>query len=405
MPSFELVDHNPHKIAYYLITNIQHLPPVIRLFPHLKGIVITENKTIYDFINTKYRDLNIPCVYTRNRKESERVVVQHKIRTVIYPSYHILFRCKAIQIFHGGLSDKNYVESAKILMYDLVLFPGEKTRDKVNKSGYLRFIPKWMLVGYPKFDPLIDKSLKFSPIFNNNRKTILYAPTWVSQHAVFKIVKFSPYGESSLHLWAKDIIAALYKEYNIIIKYHSRIYRTPDDIYTQIDELIKTLNAHETIVTKIDDNILPYMQEADLMISDMSTACYEWFHFNKPIVFANPSPDHYIPSDDICSNTYAWQAGDVINQSNDIASFVAKNLRVDSYQELRNKIFNYTIYKPDGEATERQAKAILDFIGKYKNTPYYWLLFTTWLWKRYRRSVISTLNKYYHRFKPEKIGK
>lgn len=405
MKPHKLQDDNPHKIAYYLITNIQHLPPVIRLFPHLKGIIITENKVIYDFVNTKYKSLNIPIFYTRNRKESQRIVMQHRIRSVIYPSYHILFRAKAIQIFHGGLSDKNYVESLKILIYNFVLFPGEKTRDKVKQTGYLKYVPDWKIVGYPKFDPLIDKSLKRISVFNNGRKTILYAPTWVSQNAEFTMVKFSPFGESSLEIWSKDIIKALHKDYNIIIKYHSRIFRQPNDIYNQIDDLIQSLGTQDTVVTKIDDNILPYMQEADLMISDMSSACYEWFHFDKPIVFANPSPENYKPSDDICSNTYAWQAGDVIYKAEDIEPFVTKNLRNDSYREIRNRIFNYTIYKPDGNATERQANAIIDYIDGYKNTPYYWLIFTSWVWKRYRRFVMRMLNKYYHRFKPEKIGK
>ena len=72
------------------------------------------------------------------------------------------------------------------------------------------------------------------------------------------------------------------------------------------------------MITNSEDNILPFMAQADLMISDISTACYEWFHFDKPIVYANPAPGKYQPSDDIGSNTYAWQAGDVINQAEDI---------------------------------------------------------------------------------------
>lgn len=396
---------NPHNIAYFLVTDIQHVPPVVRLFPYLGGIVITENKAIYDLITTKYQSLNIPVFFTRKRKEAHAIIVQHKIRVVIYPSYHVLFRAKAVEIFHGGLSDKNYVESVKILLYDLVLFPGEKTKDKVDKSGYLRSIPKWELVGYPKFDPLINKTLNHAPSFTNGRKTILYAPTWVSEHENYRTIKLSEHGESSLHVWSKEIIRALHKDYNIIIKYHSRIYRKPGDIYSEIDALIESLHAQDTVLTKIDDNILPFMAEADLMISDISTACYEWFHFDKPIVYANPSPRHYKPSNDIGSNTYAWQAGDVINDESDILPMVSRNLANDSYREIRNRIFNYTIYKPDGGATERQAKAILAFAAAYQNTPYAWLLLTTWIWRRFRRLKSKLLNRYYRKFKKEKVGK
>jgi len=396
---------NPNAIAYYLVTDIQHIPPVIRLFPLIGGIVITENKEIYEYILSKYQSLNIDCYYAPERSQAHKILVEHRIRTVIYPSYHVIFRGKAIQIFHGGLSDKNYVESVKILTYDLVLFPGEKTKDKVEKSGYLKSIPKWQIIGYPKFDPMINNTLHFTPVFNNGRKTVLYAPTWVSQNVNFKIIKFSEHGESSLHLWACEIIKALHQEFNLIIKYHSRIYREKNDIYDQIDALIVELGAQDYVVTKVDDNILPYMKEADLMISDISTACYEWFHFDKPIVFANPSPENYKPSNDIGSNTYAWQAGDVINVAADIAPFVRENIAHDKYKAIRNQIFNYTVFQPDGHATERQAKAILDFAEGYKNTPYYWLLITSYLWRRYRRQKQKALNVFYRLFRKEKVGK
>jgi len=399
------IKDNPYKIAYYLVTDIQHIPPVIRLFPHLKGIVITENNQIFEHINSKYKDYNIPCYYVKKRKEAHSLITKNRIRTVIYPSYHVLFRGKAVQIFHGGLSDKNYVESIKVTVYDLVLFPGEKTKDKIKNSGYLKIIPNWKLVGYPKFDPLIDKSLKVSPVFKNNKKTILYAPTWVSQNENFKMINFSSYGESSLHIWAKEIIKELHKSYNIIIKYHSRIYRKPNDIYSEIDNLIIELGAQENIAVKVDDNILPYMYQADLMISDISTACYEWFHFNRPIVFANPSIEHYKPSNDINSNTFAWQAGDVINKKEDIKSFVDSNIANDKYINKRNEIFNYTVYQPDGNATIRQVEAIKKLVKKYENYPYWFLIISSYIFRRYRRNRSKVINRFYRFLKKDKWGK
>jgi CDP-glycerol glycerophosphotransferase (TagB/SpsB family) len=403
MPLPDDADKNPNNIAYYIVTEIQHIPPVIQLFPLLGGILITQNKVIYEFIKSKYASLNIPCFYSRGKKHSHKLITQHKIRLVIYTGYQILFRGRAVQIFHGGLSDKNYVESIKILLYDMVLFPGEKTRDKIAKTGYLKYIPSWKLVGYPKFDPLINKSLTPATTFSNGRKTILYAPTWVSQNEKFRPIQTSTHGESSLMLWIKDIIRALHQDYNIIIKYHSRVYRKPNDIYEEVNNLITALSAEKTVVTKIDDNILPYMAEADLMISDMSTACYEWFHFDKPIVFANPSPEHYRRSDNISSNTYAWQAGDVINQPEDILPMVNQNLTNDSYRDVRNRIFNYTIYKPDGRATERQASAILEYAEKLKKNSYTIFTVTSWIIRRVRRASAKLLARYYRWFKKEEI--
>lgn len=393
------------KIGYFLVTDTQHIPPVIRLHELLGGIVLTCNQEIFETLQSKYRDLNIETYLCDNDKHAQKLIVQHRIRVVLYPSYHTLYRGKAIEIFHGGLSDKNYVESLKILVYDLVLFPGEKTRDKVDKSGYLKHIPEWKIIGYPKFDPLMNATLDAKSIFNNERKTILYAPTWVSQKVSLKFIKFSDYGESSLELWAKEIIKALHNDYNLIIKYHSRIYREPGDIYEQIDDLIKRLGAEDFVITNSEDNILPFMAQADLMISDISTACYEWFHFDKPIVFANPAPGKYLPSDDIGSNTYAWQAGDVINADRDILPLIDKNIESDGYQTIRNKIFNYTVFQPDGNATRRQADAVIEFYRRYEKTNYWWLLFSSYLFRRYRRQMTKIVNRYYQRFRPERVGR
>ena len=399
------MDNRKLNIAYYLQTDIQHFPPIYRLLPYLGGIVITTNKKIYDFILQKYPELEKQVIYAKGKTATRKIILKHKIRMVIYPGFNSFYFGKSVQIFHGGLSDKNYVESLNILLYNLVLFPGEKTKDKVKKAGYLKYIKEWKIVGYPKFDPLINKSIDVKPVFNNGKKTILYAPTWIAKQNVTKIIKFSAYGESSLMLWAKKIVRELHENFNIIIKYHSKIERTPGDIYDQIDDLIKELGAEENVVTKIDDNILPYMYQADLMISDISTACYEWFHFDRPIVFANPSPENYKPSDDIGSNTYAWQAGDVINNKKDILPMVKQNVQHDKYKEIRNKIFNYTVYKPDGHATERQANEIAKFYNRLPKIPYPLYILQTFFWGRGRRTIIKLINNYYQLFKKSKVGK
>ncbi len=150
-----------YKIGYYLVTDIQHIPPIIGLYPLLGGIVFTRNRKIYEQIISKYKSYNIEIYLCKNRAEISKLILKHKIRLMIYPSYHVLFWGKAIEIFHGGLSDKNYVESVKVLVYDYVLFPGEKTKDKIKRSGYLKHIPEWKIVGYPKFDPLMKKTLEF----------------------------------------------------------------------------------------------------------------------------------------------------------------------------------------------------------------------------------------------------
>ena len=385
MNSLEKIKTKNLKIAYYVQTDIQHVPPVMCLYPYFGGTIYTKREHIYNFIKEKYPEVSVK--YFPTRPQIRKELLKQKIRLMIYPSYVMLKVGKSVQIFHGA-SDKTYEEHPKIMLYDLVLFPGEKTKKKVENAGYLGKIPHWKIVGYPKFDKLINSRINAPSLFKNSRPVILYAPTWISTDSLTKW-NFSEYGESSLPLWGKELIRNLHKDFNIIIKYHNRAYRKKGDIYDQINELIEKLHAEKHVKCIWDDNILPYMKIADLMITDISTVCYEWFHFNKPILYANPAPWHYSPSTDIYSNTYAWQAGDVINRKEDIMPLVQKNLKSDKYKEIRNKIFRESFFQPDGKASERSAEAIYEYYMKLEKFPFWFLQFISNISRRIRSFPIK----------------
>jgi hypothetical protein len=385
------MNNSNYKIAYFVQTDIQHLPPVMCVYPFLGGIVFTTRQKILNFIQKKYPDVEV--VKLKNRLQIQREIIKRRIRLVIYPSYIILYTGVGVQIFHS-VCDKIYIENPKILLYDLILFPGKKSMLKIKNTGLLEKIPRWKIVGYPKFDPLINEQVLPESLFNNKKKTILYAPTWISSDTKMRVLKFSEFGESSLPRLGLEIVNALHKDYNLIIKYHNRAYRSKNTIYDQINNLIRKLNAEDCVKCIWDDNILPYMKMSDLLISDISTVCYEWFHFNKPILFANPSPEHYAPSNNMYSNTYAWQAGDIINDFSQIRTMVEKNLNHDYYKEKRNEIFNEAFYLPDGKATERQVEEIKNFYHQIEKTPYFSFIFFNYFKKRCKSFQVKWLNKF-----------
>ena len=324
-----MTDHQKnHQLGYFIHSNIQHLPPVIQLYPILKGLVITTNPEVAQWIHNKYASLNIAVVLCKDIKEARALARKQKLKVIVYTSFHQLYCGKSVQIFHGGLSDKRYLESARLITYDLVLFPGQKSVDKVVLAGTLPWLNEWHLVGYPKFDNYING--KLLPALK----------------------------------WSLEIIRQLSSEYNIILKFHSNLLEDKLDIYKRIDKLINELNCEENVKRVFDDNIVPYMLSADLMISDISSVCYEWLHFNKPIVFANPAPGKYQVGNKITDNTYVWQAGSVINDAFEIQKLIAHELEHDSKGDIRTRLFEYAIYQPDGKATERQAYLIESLLAK-----------------------------------------
>ncbi len=384
-----------YKIGYYTSANIQHLTPLLLLYSHLGGIFyIYKNKNTYDYLREKYSHLNINIYFSDSINDIKAAIRQNRIRLMIYSDDSELDLVKSVQVFHN-CGDKNFMEHPKIVKYDMLLFSGEKIKEKLEKLGILKKLRNWKITGYPKLDPVMSNKLigTRKKVFNNGRKTILYAPTLFNGTD-------KEHGQSSLPLWGKRIITSLYEKYNVIIKYHGIVTRKSHNIYEQIDSLILKLDAEKNVRLIIDDNIVEYMVQSDLVITDISSVAYEWFHFDKPILFVNPEPGYFNESNDIFANSFSWQAGDVVEDENKLFTCVEKNLRTDEFSAIREKLFYYTIDKPDGKALDRQIKQILKLYKKYEKRSYFWFFVTCYLLKRLKHIKYKLMLRRYN-----KIGK
>ncbi len=382
-----------YKIGYYTSANIQRLTPLLLLYSHLGGFFyIYKNKTTYNYLKEKYKHLNITVYFSDSVNDIKAAIRFNKIRLMIYSDYSELGLVKSVQIFHG-CGDKTDSEQPAIVKYDLVFLAGEKIKERLEYLQILKKIPRWEITGYPKLDPVMSRKKIVGTrrkIFDNNRKTILYAPTALKERENEQEL-------SSVPLWTRSIIKALYKDYNVIIKYHGIVKRRSQNIYAQIDSLILKLDAEDNIRFIIDDNIVEYMVQADLVITDISSAAYEWFHFDKPILFVNPAPGYLKRSDDIFASSLSWQAGDVVEDESELLRYVQKNLTSDEYGKARNRLHQYTVYNPDGKALDRQIKQILKMYKKYEQRSYFSFFIASYLLKKLRhikyKIVVRRYNK------------
>ena len=71
---------------------------------------------------------------------------------------------------------------------------------------------------------------------------------------------------------------------------------------------------------------------------------------------------------------------------------------LSSLPEIRNKLLNYTVYKPDGRALDRQIKQVLKLYKKYEKKSYFRYFVTCYLLKRMKhikyRLMLRRYNKY-----------
>lgn len=180
---------------------------------------------------------------------------------------------RSVLIFHGGGNKGAHLNSS-FNEYDLRFIESDFV-DKEIMRLYPNNTTKNIIVGYSKLDPILNYSKddidalysKYS--LDKNKKTILYAPT------------FYP---SSFDKMSKDF-PDHFSEYNIIIKPHSYTYLR-SKYKNHIKKMAFWDTYSNTYVAKFEDyNLIPFFSLADIVISDESTAVYEFAAMDRPVIW------------------------------------------------------------------------------------------------------------------------
>jgi CDP-glycerol glycerophosphotransferase (TagB/SpsB family) len=135
-------------------------------------------------------------------------------------------------------------------------------------------INKLFQVGFSKFDAIVNSKDKYkSSIFqkynlDKEKKTILYAPT------------FFP---SSIEKMA-DNFPEIFSECNIIVKAHYLTFER-SQYKKQVVKFNQWKQYGNVVVLPLEEySIVPFLAVADVMISDESSAMFEFAALNKPVI-------------------------------------------------------------------------------------------------------------------------
>lgn len=178
---------------------------------------------------------------------------------------------KTVLMQHGIGPKKCYYEVSDSGM-SVRFVEGQHRLDKLAKQ-----YPNATFVdtGFAKLDPILSGTL---PVFDllsigldPAKKTILYAPT------------FYP---SSIERMPSNL-PELLREFNVIIKPHQ--FSLEKKAYKKQREALKRFAQFDNVyLTKSDEySLLPFMSVADIMLSDASSAVFEFLALGKPVVWCN----------------------------------------------------------------------------------------------------------------------
>lgn len=247
---------SPDNVPVFIILNDLHYVMIKNILPHLKNYrlypLTSTARTYLDKISVKYSSfISFPKYLIEVEFISETCAAYLPISLeVLYG----LNQVNRIQLYHGVV-DKNWTYSSLNNEYNLLLVPGKYAQTRLTEIGISR--EKIKVVGYPKFDTYFrsgEKKYKKTEI----KPTILYAPTW----GVL----------SSLQFMLSKMVE-LNKKYNVIFKPH---------YYTEYYYVSMLKNYHIKIAD--DPDITKYFHQSDIMISDTSSAMFEFLITGKPVI-------------------------------------------------------------------------------------------------------------------------
>lgn len=186
----------------------------------------------------------------------------------------------AAMIFHGiGIKPSYWDDNHPRL--NLRFVEGPFRQRQLREKG---IVTDLALVGFAKLDPIFNgkgfnhdvliRSLELDP----RKKTILYAPT------------FYP---SSIQCFGENLSGDT-ADYNLLIKLHTWVYHLSPKLFKGANH-IRQRNLAEKMARKYPHvrligpeyyNIVPFLQLADVLLTEASSTIYEMIALDKPVIIS-----------------------------------------------------------------------------------------------------------------------
>ena len=261
---------------------------------------------------------------------------------------------KTVSIFHGCWGGKNVYLRDELTQFDIRFVETDFIRENILRA-HPEKKDNTVVVGYSKLDLLLRndddaiRNLRKKYFFDPTKKTILYAPTFYPS-SIGKIPANLP---------------KLLSNYNIIIKPHFYIYMRKK--YSSERRLIQKWNQQDNVyfADLSENSLIPFMQVADILVSDFSAAIYEFAAMGKPVIvnrfvksrwYYKLMPNKLNKRLDLF-NFDLWNVGDNANNYQQMVSLLKENLENSNKNiNQRQDLVRMVVGDVDGKVAYRIVK-------------------------------------------------
>jgi hypothetical protein len=265
---------------------------------------------------------------------------------------------RRVQVFHGVGGKYGFdVPDTSMRHWDRLFFVNERRLRNFLASGAIEpDSPAIRLIGMPKTDCLVDGTFDRDDVLlslglDPARPTVLYAPTW------------SP--ASSLNAMGPDLVNGLQRmPINLIVKLHDRSRDLRERYSGGVDWIARLapLMVPGQAVIAPGHDISPYLVAADLMMTDHSSAGFEFLLRDRPLVrihrpaliaLANIHQDYV---------SLLASVSDTVEQLEDAFEAVARGLADPAARRRERAEAARDLFHGPGGATERSVSALYEVI-------------------------------------------
>ncbi|MEH7075094.1 CDP-glycerol glycerophosphotransferase family protein [Neobacillus drentensis] len=346
---FKYLLHNPEYKDYqhiWSVTSLEELASVINQFKDVDNIKFVKRNS------KEYLKALASCKYLINNSTFQSFYIRKNEQIYINSWHGTPLKSMGFDIPGNPSVSQNVVRN--FLSADYLISPNEHTTHMFLDSYKLKGIYNGEIleVGYPRIDltyhtnaELFKQYLsKIGVKVDQNKKTILYAPTWKgtnvsrAKNDMFQIIADTTYLQNKIG-----------EDYQILIKVHPFLYAEARK-FTEIKDIL--------IPDFVDTNEL--LSIVDLLITDYSSIFFDYLVTNNPILFYvwdyddyNESRGRYLADDELPGPTLF-----TIHEVAEAVQSISK-VRVEYRQVYKDAMLRFASHD-DGEVTKRT----VDYIFK-----------------------------------------
>lgn len=268
-------------------------------------------------------------------------------------STELNFISKTALIMHGlGPKSAYYNASSFDIQYRFV-------ESKVRSEKLQEMYPNktFITTGYTKLDPLINQQVQPFNLeaigLDPSKKTLLYSPTFYPSTI-----------ENFPSDWPEQ-----FANYNILIKPH--YFSLVKSAYKKQRKLFEQWKQYPNVYFARSDeqSLLPFMATADLMISETSSALFEFMALNKPVIVC-----HFLRLRWSYRGIFKFRLNNRLSEDYDIFRSIGTNIdhfsdlayavehnlaNPEQYAKIRQSFIEQIVGNVDGQCSKRVADFLI----------------------------------------------